>query len=86
MNSSIWKYILIGFFVLIVYPVKALCGTWAIGYACAMPPTNPKKYYACYYYELEPLSVALLERKTGKNISIYYFSGHTCLRRKNIKN
>ena len=56
----------------LAFPVHVTCG--APGALCARPPMGPDSR-ATYYYEVEPLAVALLEATLQTNIQVYYRSG-----------
>jgi len=59
---------------LILLPVPVTCGTTAIGYTC-MPAPDPSGYVNIYF-EVEPLSIAILEFFTGTDIPVYYYAGY----------
>ncbi len=58
--------------VVFLYPVKVRCGT--PGASCAMPPKN-KSEFARWYYEIEPLGLAVIEGVIRVNMPIYYSQG-----------
>ncbi len=69
-----WLYIIVVILlcVVVLYPVRIRCG--APGASCAMPPRN-KSEFARWYYEIEPLGLAVIEGVIRVNLPIYYSQG-----------
>ena len=63
------KIIAILIIIFIFMPIPVTCGTAANVYCASAPDQNGNVHY---YYEIEPLSIYLIEKIIHTNVKIYY--------------